>query len=105
MDALLVEHALHMAWLNHNLDHNMLHYSDQVSQSTSEAYQNHLIGLNCQVSMSRTGNCDDNAVVKSFYSSLTADHNGKPLTTRMQVDDIIDMVPKMPIVSPTQGVL
>lgn len=48
----------------------MLHHSDRGSQYTSLAYQNVLAQFHIQVSMSRKGDCYDNAMLESFFSSL-----------------------------------
>ena len=66
----LVEDAWKMALLNRQPVHGLLHHSDRGSQYTSEAYQRHMAALHCSVSMSRTGNCYDNAVMESFFATL-----------------------------------
>jgi putative transposase len=48
----------------------LMHHSDRGSQYTSQDYQTLAAAHGIQVSMSRTGNCWDNAVVESFFSSL-----------------------------------
>lgn len=48
----------------------LLHHSDRGCQSTSEAYQQTLRTLGITCSMSRTGNCYDNAVAERFFWSL-----------------------------------
>ncbi|MFB0832532.1 IS3 family transposase [Brevibacillus laterosporus] len=45
-------------------------HSDQGSQYTSHAYQNMLPTVGAQISMSRRGNCLDNASIESFFSHL-----------------------------------
>lgn len=70
MNTALVETALHMALQTRQPDASLLHHSDQGSQYTSAAYQNSLAGLNIQTSMSRVGNCYDNAVAESFFGTL-----------------------------------
>ncbi len=49
---------------------NLLHHSDRGCQYTSSEYRERLAGLGIQVSMSRTGNCYDNAVAESFFATL-----------------------------------
>jgi transposase InsO family protein len=73
MDADLVEGAWQMALLNRQPPAGLLHHSDRGSQYTSEEYRDQLSDLQCQVSMSRTGNCYDNAVVESFFATLKAE--------------------------------
>jgi putative transposase len=73
MDAALVETALHMAVQGRQPTGDLLHHSDQGSQYTSLTYQISLLSANIQVSMSRVGNCYDNAVAESFFSTLKAE--------------------------------
>ena len=70
MDTALVENALRMALLARQPDVSLLHHSDQGSQYTSVAYQSQLAEAKIQTSMSRVGNCYDNAVVESFFGTL-----------------------------------
>ncbi len=48
----------------------LLHHSDRGCQYTSDGYQKTLRTLGVEVSMSRTGNCYDNAVAERFFWSL-----------------------------------
>ena len=48
----------------------LLHHSDRGCQYTSEAYQQTLRTLGIACSMSRTGDCYDNAVAERFFWSL-----------------------------------
>lgn len=48
----------------------VLAHSDQGSQYTAAAYQQRLAAWNIQGSMSRRGNCWDNAVAESFFATL-----------------------------------
>lgn len=48
----------------------LLHHSDRGSQYTSDDYQQTLQTLGIACSMSRTGNCYDNAVAERFFWSL-----------------------------------
>lgn len=48
----------------------LLHHSDRGCQYTSDAYQQTLQVLGIECSMSRTGNCYDNAVAERFFWSL-----------------------------------
>lgn len=48
----------------------LMHHTDRGSQYTSEDYQDRLTERGFQVSMSRKGNCWDNAPMESFFSSL-----------------------------------
>ena len=66
----LVEKAFGMAVQNRRPGTGLLHHSDRGSQYAAETYQRCLLGYHMQVSMSRTGNCYDNAPMESFFSSL-----------------------------------
>lgn len=66
----LVENALKMAVGNRHPGPDLLHHTDRGSQFTSEAYRALLAAIQCQVSMSRTGNCYDNAAIESFHATL-----------------------------------
>ena len=48
----------------------LLHHSDRGCQYTSDAYQKTLRGLRITCSMSRSGECYDNAVAERFFWSL-----------------------------------
>jgi putative transposase len=48
----------------------LLHHSDRGSQYTSDAYQQTLRTLGIECSMSRAGECYDNAVMERFFWSL-----------------------------------
>ena len=69
----LVEEALAMAVGRREVSDGLLHHSDQGTQYTSQAYQGRLAELKAQVSMSGVGNCYDNAVMESFFSTLKAE--------------------------------
>ena len=62
--------ALRMA-LTHRRARGVLHHSDRGVQYASRAYQQLLGSAACTRSMSRVGNCWDNAVVESFFATLT----------------------------------
>ena len=70
IDTALVETALHMALQERKPINTLLHHSDQGSQYTSAVYKNILADAHIQMSMSRVGNCYDNAVAESFFSTL-----------------------------------
>jgi putative transposase len=48
-------------------------HSDRGSQYASEAFREHLKQLDCIQSMSRKGNCWDNAVAESFFGALKSE--------------------------------
>ena len=66
----LVEDALRMALYERQPDPGLLHHSDRGSQYASEQVRQILSSNHIQVSMSRTANCYDNAVMESFFSTL-----------------------------------
>ena len=67
----LVTTALHMALATR--PHPELHHSDRGTQYASQAYRELLARHGIEISMSRAGNCWDNAIVESFFSSLKAE--------------------------------
>jgi putative transposase len=66
----LVEDALAIALGRRKLAEGLLHHSDRVSQYTSSTYQAVLVQFHIQVSMSRKGDCSDNAMKESFYELI-----------------------------------
>jgi putative transposase len=73
----LVDKALEMALVQQRPPRGVMHHSDRGSQYTSAAYQQKLRDHGFIVSMSRTGNCLDNAPMESFWATLKrecADH-------------------------------
>src|SRR3989338_9941470 len=69
----LTINALRMAVDQRAPKEQLIHHSDQGSQYASDSFRREL-KLNCITpSMSRKGNCYDNAVVESFFKSLKAE--------------------------------
>ena len=66
----LVESALIMAIDQRRPDPGLLHHSDRGSQYAAGDYQQLLSANNMRCSMSRKGNCWDNAVAESFFGTL-----------------------------------
>jgi putative transposase len=66
----LVGRALDMALARRRPKAGLLHHSDRGSQYTSRAYRLILAQSGIMVSMSRKGNCWDNAAMESFFGSL-----------------------------------
>jgi transposase InsO family protein len=62
--------ALHMALGSRVPAANLLHHSDRGCQYASASYRALLEQHGIEVSMSRRGNCYDNAVVESFFGTL-----------------------------------
>jgi transposase InsO family protein len=72
-DERLVEAALWMALIGRQPAGNLLHYSHRGSQYTSRSYKAVLEHYGIELSMSRKGNCWDNAVLESFFGTLKAE--------------------------------
>jgi putative transposase len=72
MEAILVEKALLMAIWNRKpaRDYTLMHHSDRGSQYAAKSFQSILKLYKIKCSMSRKGNCWDNAVAESFFSIL-----------------------------------
>jgi transposase InsO family protein len=66
----LAEHALTMALANRKPTAGLLHHSDRGSQYAATSYQQLLTTHGITTSMSRRGNCWDNACVESFFGTL-----------------------------------
>jgi putative transposase len=62
--------ALRMALTHRRPRPGLIHHTDQGATYTSLAYQRQLTQTGLVASMSRKGNCYDNAVVESFFSTL-----------------------------------
>jgi len=67
----LAQHALTMAPTHWKPTTGLLHHSDRGSQYAARRYQRLLSPHGITNSMSRTGNCWDNACVESFFGTLT----------------------------------
>jgi putative transposase len=70
MTADIVIDALSMAWFRRKPDAGVVFHSDRGSQYASLAMRNKLVEYGMTASMSRKGNCWDNAPTESFFNSL-----------------------------------
>lgn len=70
MTADIVTDALTMAWFRRKPAAGLIHHSDRGSQYASLAFQNRLKEYGMVCSMSRKGNCWDNAPTESWFNSL-----------------------------------
>jgi putative transposase len=70
LDALLAARALQMAINQRQPDAALIVHSDRGSQFASALYRQTLTAHGLTASMSRKGNCYDNAYIESFWSSL-----------------------------------
>jgi putative transposase len=77
MTAQLVADALIMAVWRRGSPDALLHHSDRGSQYTSEQFQRLLADHGITCSMSRSGNCWDNAAMESFFSSLKTERTAR----------------------------
>jgi putative transposase len=66
----LVIDALRMAWFRRRPQAGLIHHSDRGSQYCSHDFQTQLAEYGMRSSMSRKGNCWDNAPTESFFNSL-----------------------------------
>ena len=94
MTAQLVTDALTMAIWRRGKPVALLHHSDQGSQYTSEQFQRLMADNGVTCSMSRSGNCWDNAAMESFFSSLKTERIAKKLyRSRAQAKaDVFDYI-------------
>jgi len=69
-DQLLTKRALDMALQSHKPPKGLLHHSDRGSTYTAGDYRDALATNGIEASMSRKGNCWDNAVAESFFATL-----------------------------------
>ena len=94
MTAQLVTDALMMAIWRRGKPDALLHHSDQGSQYTSEQFQRLMADNGVTCSMSRSGNCWDNAAMESFFSSLKTERIGKKVyRSRAQAKaDVFDYI-------------
>ena len=70
MTADIVVDALTMAWFRRKPAPGLMHHSDRGSQYASHDFQRRLKEYGMTCSMSRKGNCWDNAPTESFFNSL-----------------------------------
>lgn len=66
----LVVKALQMALRGRRIQPGLVHHSDRGAQYASHAYRALLTSYGIQASMSRRGDCYDNAPVESFFATL-----------------------------------
>jgi transposase InsO family protein len=88
----LVLDALRMAWFRRHPTAGLLFHSDRGSQYCSEDFQKALAAYGMQPSMSRKGDCWDNAPTESLWGSLKVAriHGRKFATRRAAMDEVID---------------
>lgn len=96
MTAQLVSDALLTAIWRRGAPKSLIHHSDRGSQYTSEGLQGLLAEHGIECSMSRSGDCWDNAVAESFFSTMKVERTDhKMYSTRDQAKaDVFDYIEK-----------
>jgi len=86
--------ALEMALRQRPVLAGLLHHSDRGSQYGAVTYQHRLVSCGIRGSMSRPGNCWDNAVVESFFATLKTEliHQRQYATRQEARADIFEYV-------------
>lgn len=86
MTADIVTDVLTMAWFRKKPAAGLIHHSDRGSQYASHVYQDKLEEYGMVCSMSRKGNCWDNAPTESWFGSFKNDRvYGERFETRDEV--------------------
>lgn len=85
----LPENALRMALDQRQPRAALLHHSDRGCQYTSDPYQACLRAAGITPSMSRTGDCYDNAVAESFFGTLKTECATAPFASHLQARSAI----------------
>ena len=86
--------ALQMALENRRPAPGLIHHSDRGVQYASGDYQALLARRGLQCSMSRKGNCYDNAVMESFFGTLKNElvHHQTYWTRRQAISDLFEYI-------------
>jgi putative transposase len=94
MSADIVVDALTMAWFRRRPAPGLLHHSDRGSQYASGVFQDKLVEFGMTCSMSRKGNCWDNAPTESFFNSLKNErvHGARYATRETATADLFDYI-------------
>ena len=92
MQASVVTDALRMAWFRRRPEHGLIFHSDRGSQYCSHEFQGALKNYGMQSSMSRKGNCWDNAPTESLWGRLKVGrlYGRKFATRREAMDEVMD---------------
>ena len=92
MQTSAVTDALRMAWFRRHPPPGLIFHSDRGSQYCSHEFQSELKGYEMKSSMSRKGNCWDNAPTESLWGRLKVGRlYGRKFATRRQaMDEVID---------------
>jgi transposase InsO family protein len=94
MKAELVTDALRMAWFRRHPQAGLVMHSDRGSQYCSRLFQGAVKAYGMRPSMSRKGNCWDNAPTESLWSSLKVAriHGRLFKTAREAKDEVMDWI-------------
>jgi putative transposase len=89
METELVTGAMDMALQLRNTEPGLLFHSDRGSQYASQSFQEYLKGYGVAQSMSRRGNCYDNACSESFFGTLKLECCDKVFESRKEASSNI----------------
>jgi len=94
MTRALVIDALRMAWFRRQPAAGLIFHSDRGSQYASKDFTKLLASFNMKASMSRKGDCWDNAVTETLFGSLKVERlHGMRFSTRRQAkDEVMDWI-------------
>jgi putative transposase len=94
IDSALVQEALRRALGRRNPTTGLLHHSDRGSQYAGHDYQRLLATYGIRCSMSRKGECLDNAVAERFFGSLKRERTAlRHYVTRQEArTDVVDYI-------------
>ena len=92
MQSSLVTDALKMAWFRRHPAPGLIFHSNRGSQYCGHEFQSTLTGYKMRSSMSRKGNCWDNAPTESLWGRLKVGrlYGQKFATRRRAMDEVID---------------
>jgi putative transposase len=94
MTADIVMDALTMAWFRRQPAAGLIHHSDRGSQYASQAFQGKHTAYGMVCSMSRKGNCWDNAPAETFFNSLKNErvHGARYAMRQEAIADLFDFI-------------
>jgi putative transposase len=94
MKVTLAKEALVMAYFRRRPDRGLIHHSDRGSQYAANEYQSQLKQYGMTCSMSRKGDCWDNAVAESFFHTLKTEctHEKRYSSREEARIDVIDYI-------------
>lgn len=106
MTATLVCDPLSMALFRRGMPEEVIIHSDRGNQYCSKGYQDLIAAHNLKQSMSRKGNCWDNACVESFFHSMKVEAvQYEPIMTREEMRQALLNISKLIIIEQEGTVL